>query len=482
MSIRLLVVAALSVLMIVIPAAHAHTPPIAFVAGFAKLPDGNGGVKHVTYASSFDFGIIAIRLEIRPEGSSDPWDWTAVGVGRPVNLDSSLWSVTWQPCLFSGLFQMRVVAADVTGDDPELQPILHVEINDCVITPMPRPGLSAAIAVENHGADGGLLHVLQEDSRYHPAAMALLQSDTRPVDADLIDLFSPDPDSPKWRAGRYEAPDISAGYNITFWVAQYDSEARQSALSHGSVAVGYAEAGAELAVANEDICARVDIDSGESNCDLRIALYPSFSPLVQVAPGSWQLWPNCAFGETYTSIEVWTDSMPTRPPRGRARVELSYRSSLPDGDLEVMNFCDFDDDWGPDPLVPTPIPVQAGRAVFETSVARLAGCYAVRTVHHDGPAHSPLPTASRLSQNVPNPFNSATVIPFDVSDDAPWTLEIFNVMGQKVREFDGPGGRMRYQLRWDGTDGAGNRLASGLYLCRLSVGGLVQTQKMVLLK
>lgn len=481
MSIRLLVVAAVSVLMIIIPAAHAHTPPIAFVAGFAKLPDGNGA-EYVTYVSSLDFGIIAVRLEIRPEGSTDPRLWTAVGVGRPVNLDSSLWSVTWRPCPFSGFFQMRVVAADETGEDPELQPILHVGITDCVITPVPRPGLAAAIAVENHGDDGGMLRVQLEDSRYYPAALALSQSDTGIVDVDLIDLYAPDPDSPNRRAGSYEAPDMSTGYDVTFWIAQSDIEARRSTLSRGSMVVGYAAAGAGLAVVNEDICARVEIDSGETDYDLRIALYPIFSPFIQIAPGSWQLWPNCAFGETYTKIDVWTDSTATNPLRDRARVELSYRSPLPDVDLEVINFCDSDGDWGFDPVVPLPVHVRSGKAVFETSLEHLAGCYAVRTVHQDGPTHSPLPTTSRLSQNFPNPFNSATVIPFDVSDDAPWTLEIFNVIGQQVQAFEGPGGRARHQLRWDGTDGAGNSLASGLYLCRLSVGGLAQTQKMVLLK
>jgi hypothetical protein len=365
MSIRLLVMAAVSTLMIVTPTAHAHTPPIAFVAGFAKLPDGNGAT-YVTYVSSLDFGIIAVRLEIRPEGSTDPRLWTAVGVGRPVNLDSSLWSVTWQPCPFGGFFQMRAVAADVTGEDPELQPILRVGINDCVITPMPRPGLSAEIAVENHGADGGLLHVLQEDAQYHPAAMALLQSDTGLMDADLIDLFSPDPDSPRRRAGRYEAPAMSTGYDFTFWIAQNDIEARHSALSRSSVVVGHAEAGAELTVVNEDICASVVIDSGETDDDLIVTLYPILLPTLQWSGDGTELWPNCAFGDTYTGIEVDRRGATSNPVSGIAHVEVSCRSSLPDSALQVTNLCDEDEGWQFPPS--EPISPVAGAVTFSVAI------------------------------------------------------------------------------------------------------------------
>ena len=47
-----------------------------------------------------------------------------------------------------------------------------------------------------------------------------------------------------------------------------------------------------------------------------------------------------------------------------------------------------------------------------------------------GPA--PLPEAYSLEQNYPNPFNGATIIPFSLVAESHVTLEIFNVLGQKV--------------------------------------------------
>ncbi|MFC1485667.1 CotH kinase family protein [Candidatus Latescibacterota bacterium] len=43
-----------------------------------------------------------------------------------------------------------------------------------------------------------------------------------------------------------------------------------------------------------------------------------------------------------------------------------------------------------------------------------------------------LPTAYRLGQNFPNPFNPVTTIPFDLPGDCMVTIEIFNALGQSV--------------------------------------------------
>ena len=88
-----------------------------------------------------------------------------------------------------------------------------------------------------------------------------------------------------------------------------------------------------------------------------------------------------------------------------------------------------------------------------------------------------------LSQNYPNPFNPETQISFFLSERASVSLVVYNIFGQKVKGLISvimPAGS--YKVTWDGTDEQGNRLASGVYLCRLSAGGNSSTSKMVLVK
>lgn len=89
-----------------------------------------------------------------------------------------------------------------------------------------------------------------------------------------------------------------------------------------------------------------------------------------------------------------------------------------------------------------------------------------------------LPSSFHLSQNYPNPFNPVTNISFSLPAAAGVSLEIFNMVGQKVatlvdRHYEAG----HYTVTWDGS-----RSASGVYLYRLTTGELVETKKMVLLK
>ncbi|MCX6833868.1 MAG: T9SS type A sorting domain-containing protein [candidate division Zixibacteria bacterium] len=94
-----------------------------------------------------------------------------------------------------------------------------------------------------------------------------------------------------------------------------------------------------------------------------------------------------------------------------------------------------------------------------------------------------LPDAFSVVQNYPNPFNPATTIEYNVPSRTQVTIEIFNVIGQKVRtlvnETKSAGS---YSTEWDGIDDSGNLVSTGVYLYRFSAGDVVQTKKMVLLK
>ena len=91
--------------------------------------------------------------------------------------------------------------------------------------------------------------------------------------------------------------------------------------------------------------------------------------------------------------------------------------------------------------------------------------------------------AFRLKQNVPNPFNPSTRIPFELTHGGRVTLSIFDVAGRRVRDLvdrDFPAGA--HAADWDGRDDAGLPAASGVYFYRMQSGSLTETRRMVLVK
>jgi len=92
-----------------------------------------------------------------------------------------------------------------------------------------------------------------------------------------------------------------------------------------------------------------------------------------------------------------------------------------------------------------------------------------------------------LGQNFPNPFNATTVISYRLSAVRPHrtTLKIYNILGEDVVTLvDSRQKAGRYEVIWNGRNGEGNGVASGIYLCRLEVKGdrlkVVKTRKMLL--
>ena len=100
----------------------------------------------------------------------------------------------------------------------------------------------------------------------------------------------------------------------------------------------------------------------------------------------------------------------------------------------------------------------------------------------DGPAA--VETKLALGQNFPNPFNPTTTIRFSVPSGAPNVrLTIHNVNGRVVKTLvDSPLAAGPHAVTWDGTNGRGRSVASGVYFCRIEAGGDVRRMKMALLK
>ena len=103
-----------------------------------------------------------------------------------------------------------------------------------------------------------------------------------------------------------------------------------------------------------------------------------------------------------------------------------------------------------------------------------------------GSQGSVLPKAYSLSQNVPNPFNPSTVIGYGIPEgeaEVLVSLKVYNLRGQIVRTLVQERREAgEYRVEWDGRDGSGQRVTSGVYFYRLQAGAFTQTRKMVILK
>jgi immune inhibitor A len=94
-----------------------------------------------------------------------------------------------------------------------------------------------------------------------------------------------------------------------------------------------------------------------------------------------------------------------------------------------------------------------------------------------------LPTRVDLFQNYPNPFNPATTIQFAVPASGLVSLEVYNIIGEKVATLlNDVVSAGVVSINWDGKSDSGYPLASGVYLCRLETEESAETKKMILLK
>ena len=122
-------------------------------------------------------------------------------------------------------------------------------------------------------------------------------------------------------------------------------------------------------------------------------------------------------------------------------------------------------------------------ALHQGAVARAmtdeSGYFALPLASLSGSA---LPQGFALGPNYPNPFNPSTVIPYQLPTATHVRLDVFNVLGQHVATLvDAERQAGFHAAKWDATNAAGQAMAAGVYLYRLTVAGGQQTQRMVLI-
>ena len=89
-----------------------------------------------------------------------------------------------------------------------------------------------------------------------------------------------------------------------------------------------------------------------------------------------------------------------------------------------------------------------------------------------------IPDQFKLGQSYPNPFSGQSVIPYELADHSTVRLELYNLLGQRVRllvDATQPPGR--YEANVDASD-----LGAGLYFYVMTAGDYREVRKMTLVR
>lgn len=94
-----------------------------------------------------------------------------------------------------------------------------------------------------------------------------------------------------------------------------------------------------------------------------------------------------------------------------------------------------------------------------------------------------LPKTFALHQNYPNPFNPVTTIKYDLPKDCHVSIQVFNILGQKVKtlvdSYQEAGFKAIY---WNGLNDAGNHVATGTYIYMIKAADFKKTKRMTMIK
>lgn len=85
--------------------------------------------------------------------------------------------------------------------------------------------------------------------------------------------------------------------------------------------------------------------------------------------------------------------------------------------------------------------------------------------------------------NYPNPFNPETTISFSNPQAGKVNLSIYNLKGQLVKELlDDEVTKGAHSVVWNGKDGSGKSVASGIYFTKIKTEAGIKTKKMLMMK
>jgi hypothetical protein len=185
-------------------------------------------------------------------------------------------------------------------------------------------------------------------------------------------------------------------------------------------------------------------------------------PWVPTYPGEWRLTGRIG-GKYYTEEVLVTEDDITQD---------SFSFSAPAaGNLEYLIFYLYDR------TDETPAEISTPMDIYREAILGVETGIGKREEVEEGPMRV------ALFQNVPNPFNRGTEIRYVFPEDRCVELGVWNVLGQRVAELVEGAQKAGYHVaQWDGKDGSGRGVSSGIYFYRMKAGAYVSTKRMVILK
>ncbi|MBN1885037.1 MAG: T9SS type A sorting domain-containing protein [Candidatus Krumholzibacteriota bacterium] len=130
--------------------------------------------------------------------------------------------------------------------------------------------------------------------------------------------------------------------------------------------------------------------------------------------------------------------------------------------------------------VPLAVTGSVGEKTFEGTGSVLVICPPVLKPEENEPA-APARTASLAAW--PNPFNPTVRIAWSVPRQGRVVVQVWDVNGRLVRTIENavrPAGD--YSAEWSGRNDIGRPVSSGVYFCRVSIGGETLSRKLMLLR
>ncbi len=117
---------------------------------------------------------------------------------------------------------------------------------------------------------------------------------------------------------------------------------------------------------------------------------------------------------------------------------------------------------------------------FRTTKAKRIG---IKTSKKSVCKDEPIPKVFSCEQNYPNPFTQNTTIKYGLPKDVEVHLDIYNLIGQKVKTLvDGKQSAGYKAVSWNGETSAGTQAPQGIYLYTFKAGDYIKHRKMILLR